>query len=379
MRKKKLFGLVLGLVFSMAIFSGCGSSKSNVAQTYGEAAEIKIAVLGSADQFTKRQDFMIGMDLAIKELEAQNVKISYEKIDDGHSRDSGIALAKDVANDSKYTAAFTLQSSDVVESITAIFEAAKKPLLIVNEVFDGTMNKGYEYVLAGVISAEASGQALAKYCEANGIKWVATAHSGSQYENTLARGFNDTAMDSKSTYLLDSTQGPDNASEFADMYARWSILGVQAALVSFDDLEWACEVISNIKAQNKDILILGDAKYNDVEKMAAYKDVLEGMVVAGSSGVASQEKLQAFYNKYNATVKKEHNMLPTSVTAQAYDFVHMIAQNVKKSTNAQEFMKNMKSTEGYAGVTGVKFNSKGQLEEEPNYWTVRDAQMYRMT
>ena len=379
MRKKKLFGLALGLVFSMVIFSGCGSSKSNVAQTYGEAAEIKIAVLGSADQFTKRQDFMIGMDLAIKELEAQNVKISYEKIDDGHSRDSGIALAKDVANDSKYTAAFTLQSSDVVESITAIFEAAKKPLLIVNEVFDGTMNKGYEYILAGVISAEASGQALAKYCETKGIKWVAAAHSGSQYENTLARGFNDAAMASKSTYLLDSTQGPDNASEFADMYARWSVLGVQAALVSFDDLEWACEVISNIKAQNKNILILGDAKYNDVEKMAAYKDVLEGMVVAGSSGVASEDKLKAFYDKYEAKYLKEQNFLINSVTAQAYDFVHMIAQNVKKSTNAQEFMKNMKSTEGYAGVTGVKFNSKGQLEEEPNYWTVRDAQMYRMT
>ncbi len=378
MRKKKLFGLVFGLVFSMAIFSGCGSSKSNVAQTYGEAAEIKIAVLGSADQFTKRQDFMIGIDLAIKELETQNVKISYEKIDDGHSRDSGIALAQDVANDSKYTAAFTLQTSDVVESITAIFEAANKPLIVASEVLDSTMN-GLEYVLAGVISAEAGGQALAKYCEANGIKWVATAHSDSPYEKMFARGFNDAAMNSKSIHLVDSTSGPDNASEFADMYARWSVLGVQAALVSFDDLEWACEVISNIKAQNKDILILGDAKYNDLEKMAAYKDVLEGMVVAGSSGVESQEKLQAFYDKYNATVKKEYNMLPTSVTAQAYDFVHMIAQNVKKSANVQEFMKNMKSAEGYAGVTGVKFNSKGQLEEEPNYWTVRDAQMYRMT
>ena len=378
MRKKKLFGLALGLVFSMAIFSGCGSSKSNVAQTYGEAAEIKIAVLGSAEQFTKRQDFLIGMDLAVKELEAKNVKISYEKIDDGHSRDSGVALAKDVANDSNYTAAFTLQNSDVVESITAIFEEAKKPLLIVNEVFDSTM-KGLEYVLAGVISAEAGGQALAKYCEANGIKWVATAHSDSPYEKMFARGFNDAAMNSKSIHLVDSTSGPDNASEFADMYARWSVLGVQAALVSFDDLEWACEVISNIKAQNKDILILGDAKYYDVEAMSAYKDVLEGIVVAGSSGVAYEEKLKEFYDKYEAKFLKEQNILIGTVTAQAYDFVHMIAQNVKKSANVQEFMKNMKSAEGYAGVTGVKFNSKGQLEEEPNYWTVRDAQMYRMT
>lgn len=378
MRKKKLFGLVLGLVFSMLIFSGCGSSNSNVSQMFGEAAEIKIAILGSEEQFAKREDFLIGMDLAIRELEAQNIKVTYEKIDDGNSRDSGIAQAKDVANNDAYTIAFTLQTSDVVESITAIFEEAKKPLLIINEVFDSTMSKGYEYILAGVISAEAGGKALAKYCESNGIKWVATAHSGSQYENMLARGFNDAAMDSASTYLLDSTSGPDNASEFAYMYDRWETLGVEAALVSFDDIEWACEIIANLKARNSDLLILGDAKYNDIEQLAAYQDVLEGMIVAGSSGVESQESLQAFYDKYNPTVLAEHNMLPTSVTAQAYDFVHMIAQNVKKSANVQEFMQNMKSTESYAGVTGVLFNSKGQLDEEPNYWTVRDGGMYRM-
>lgn len=378
MRKKKLFGLVLGLVFSMLIFSGCGSSNSNVSQMFGEAAEIKIAILGSEEQFAKREDFLIGMDLAIRELEAQNIKVTYEKIDDGNSRDSGIAQAKDVANNDAYTIAFTLQTSDVVESITAIFEEAKKPLLIINEVFDSTMSKGYEYILAGVISAEAGGKALAKYCESNGIKWVATAHSGSQYENMLARGFNDAAMDSASTYLLDSTSGPDNASEFAYMYDRWETLGVEAALVSFDDIEWACEIIANLKARNSDLLILGDAKYNDIEQLAAYQDVLEGMIVAGSSGVESQESLQAFYDKYNPTVLAEHNMLPTSVTAQAYDFVHMIAQNVKKSANVQEFMQNMKSTESYAGVTGVLFNSKGQLDEKPNYWTVRDGGMYRM-
>ena len=68
----------------------------------------------------------------------------------------------------------------------------------------------------------------------------------------------------------------------------------------------------------------------------------------------------------------------TSVTAQAYDFVHMIAQNVRKSADAQEFMKNMKSSEGYPGVTDVKFNAKGQLDEEPNFWTVKNGQMYRL-
>lgn len=375
---KKLFGLMLALVFSLAIFSGCSSSNQNVVPTYGESAEIKAAVLGSAEQFETREDFFIGMDLAINELKENGISFSYEKIDDGQSRDSGVAMAKDVANDSKYTLAFTLQKDDTVESVADIFDNAKKPLIIVNEVFDSTMNKGYEYILAGVVSAETGGKALANYCEANGIKWVATSHSSSQYENMFARGFNDMAMTSKSIYLADSTSGPYRTSEISGVWERWTTLGVQAALVSFDDVEWACELISTIKSQNKDMVILGDAKFNDLEMMNKYKDSLEGMIVAGSYGVASDEKLQAFYNKYEQQVMKERGFDITSVTAQAYDFVHMIAQNVKKSTDAQDFMKNMKSSEGYPGVTDVKFNAKGQLDEEPNFWTVKDGQMYRL-
>ncbi len=378
MKKNKILGLVLVLIFSMTVFAGCGSSNKDTAPKYGESAEIKMVVLGSAEQFEKRQDFFVGMDLAIKELKESGVTVTYEKIDDGKSRDNGVALAKDVAKDGKYTLAFTLQNSDTVESVADIFEQAGKPLIIVNEVFDSTMNKNYSYVLAGVISAEAAGKALAKLCESKGIKWVATAHSSSQYENMLARGFNNAATDSKSVYLLDSTAGPNRVSEFATVWDRWNTLGVQAALVSFDDPEWACELIQMIKSQNKNILILGDAQFNDLALMNEYKDSLEGMIVAGSYGVAHEEKLQAFYNKYEKKVMDEIGLDITSVTAQAYDFVHMIAQNVKKSGDAQEFMKHMKSTEGYPGVTDVKFNAKGQLEEDPNYWTVKNGQMYRM-
>ena len=375
---KKLLGLMLVIVFSTAIFSGCGQSNSNTTPTYGESAEIKIAVLGSADQFSKREDFFIGMDLAINELKESGINVSYEKVDDGNSRDSGVALAKDIANDSKYTLGFTLQNDETVESVADIFDTAQKPLIIVNEVFDSTMNKGYDYILAGVVSAETAGKSLAKYCEANGLKWVATSHSTSQYENMFARGFNDTATDSKSIYLVDSTAGPNRVSEFSGVWDRWNTLGVQAVLVSFNDIEWACELISAIKSQNNSVLILGDAKFNDLEMMSTYKDVLEGMVVAGSYGVASDEKLQAFYDKYEKTVMDQLGLDITSVTAQAYDFVHMIAQNVRKAKDVQEFMKYMKSSDGYPGVTDVKFNAKGQLDEDPNYWTIKEVQMYRL-
>lgn len=375
---KKLYGLILGLVFSMTIFSGCGTSKQDTVPTYGEAAEIKVAVLGSAEQFKAREDFFIGMDLAINELKESGMNFSYEKIEDGASRDSGVALAKDVAKNSKYTLAFTLQTQEVVEVIADIFNEAKKTLLILSENSEKTMNKGYEYVLSGIVSAEGSSKALVEFCVVNGIKWVASSHSTSEYELALAKEFNNAVSNSKTVHLIDSTSGPYRASEFSNVWSKWSTLGVQAILVSFEDVEWASELISAIKSQNKDIVILGDAKFNNLEMMHKYKDALEGMIVAGSYGVASDEKLQNFYKKYEKKVMSEKGFDITSVTAQAYDFVHMIAQSVKKSANVQEFIKNMKSSEGYPGVTDIKFNAKGQLDEIPDYWIVKDGQMYRL-
>ena len=126
------------------------------------------------------------------------------------------------------------------------------------------------------------------------------------------------------------------------------------------------------------MVILGDTKFYDVEMMTKYHDVLEGMIVGATFGVADASKLQLFYDKYEKQIMDKTGLLITTGTAQTYDFVHMIAQNVKKSNDSLSFMKNMKSSEGYPGVTDVKFNAKGQLEEDPTYWTVRDGLMYRL-
>ena len=375
---KKIIGLMLGLVFSMAIFSGCGTSNNIVAPMYGEAAEIKIAVLGSEEQFKVRENFFVGMDLAINELKEEGIKISYDKINDDKIIDTGVALAKDIANDSTYTLAFTFQVDEVVEIISEFFNEAKKPLLILNENCEHTMERDYEYILSGVVSAEDASRALVKYCESHGLKWVATVHSETEYEIATAKEFNNTLNNNKNVQLVYSLTGPYHAGEVNNLLEILDTLGVQALYGSFDDLEWACELISYIKNRNKDMVILGDARFNNLEMINKYKDVLEGMIIAGSSGVASTEKLKEFIDRYKTQVKEEKGIDLNSVAAEAYDFVHMIAQSFKKSGNSHEFMKNMKSNEGYPGITNIKFDEKGNLDEEPDFWTIRNGQMQKL-
>lgn len=375
---KKLCGLMVVLVFTMAIFSGCSTSDQSAKPMYGEAAEIKIAVLGSEEQFSAREHFFIGMDLAIKELREEGINISYEKIDDEKNRDNGFALAKKVAVNNEYLMAFTFQVDEVVEAIAPVFNEVKKPLLILNEYCEEVMAKGFEYILAGLVSAEKGSKSLVKYCENNGLRWVAMAHSATEYELSSAKAFNNELVKNKNVNLLCSITGPNQVGEISDFLHRLDILGVQAVFLSFEDIEWACEVIGAIKKQNKDMVILGDARFDNLDVMEDYKNDLEGLVIVGSSSVESEEKLQAFCDKYGTQTSKAYDVDVSSVTAQAYDFIHMIAQNVKKSSSAQEFMKNMKSKEGYEGVTGIKFDEAGTLDELPEYWIMRNGQLHRI-
>lgn len=376
---KRSVCLMIMFVFCLTIFTGCGQSNDTKSvQHYGKAADIKIALLGSNEQFEEKKDFLIGMNIALKELKEQGINISCEKIDDKDSKDNGVALAKDVALSNEYSMAFTFQANETVDTIASIFEEEKKPLIIVDECYDSTMKKGFDYVLSGVISAEVSGSALIKYCEDHNIEWVATAHSGTIYEKSLAKGFGSAAGDSKKTYLLDSTAGPYRIAELLNVFDRWKTLGVEAAFITFDDVEWTCEVIQQIRRLDKNMLILSDTGINDIRYLEKYKDVLEGVVVAGTYNVDSDAKLQEFYNKYEKRIMQEENFDITSISAQGYDFINMVTQKFQESRNAEEFMHNMKSAEGYEGFTGVKFKANGQIDKNPCYWMVKNGQMYRI-
>lgn len=368
------------MIFSVAVITGCTNSNNSTSKLqYGDSSKIKIAVLGSNEQFEAGRDFLIGMDLAVSELNAQGMNVSYEKIDDGSSRDSGVALAKDIATNDEYTLALTLQTNETADVVSSIFEDAKKPLIIINECFDSTMNKGYEYLLSGVISAEDSGKVLAQYCEKNDIKWVGTAHSENQYEKALAKSFGANASSSQKIQILDSTGGISRTAELMEVLQRWDTLGIGAVLVTFDDVDWECEVIKEIKALKPNMVIFGDTGLNDIRYLQKYKDVLEGVIVPASYTIDSEERLQDFYNKYESQVRNDLDFDITSVTAEGYDIVNFIALSLKDSSSASDFMSKMKSSEGYEGVTGIKFKANGQIDEESSYWIVRDGQMYRMS
>ena len=141
---KKVCSILLAVFFSMMLFTGCGASSWNPLK---QGKEINIAFLGSNKVFEERQDFIAGVDLAIKEQSEKGVTVNYKLFNDDDNYDTGVTNAKQIVNDENYTMAFTFQAFEIVDTIASLFDEAKKPLFIIDGCYDKTMRNGYNYVI----------------------------------------------------------------------------------------------------------------------------------------------------------------------------------------------------------------------------------------
>lgn len=368
---KKVFSILLAAVLSMTLFTGCGESSWNPLK---QGKELNIAFLGSSESFEERQDFIAGVDLAIKEQAEKGVTVKYKLFNDDDNYDTGVTNAKQIVNDETYKMAFTFQEFEIVDTIASLFEEAKKPLFVIDGCYDKTMKSGYNYVMDMTVSTEDAGNALGKYAIDHKYKWVAVAHSNSDYSIDFQEGFNDAVSGSGVTSVIDSVSGPNKASEFDDIWLRWKVLGVQAVVVSFDDMDWAVELVKMIKEKDPNMVILGDQYFNDLSYMDNYGQYLEGLVMPSSYPVDSNDELQNFYDKYESQVQY---LDITSITAQGYDLTNMIVKKLENANTSEDFIKEMLNKEGYDGVTDIKFKQNGSLNKDPKYWIVKDKVVYR--
>ena len=368
---KKVFSILLAVILSMVLFTGCGASTWNPLK---QGKELNIAFLGSNEVFDERQDFIAGVDLAIKEQAEKGVTVKYKLFNDDDNYDTGVTNAKQIINDENYVMAFTFQEFEIVDTISALFDEAKKPLFVIDGCYDKTMKSGYNYVMNMTVSAEDAGNALGKYAIDHKYKWVAVAHSNSDYSIDLQEGFYDAVNGSGVTNVIDSVSGPNKASEFDDVILRWQVLGVQAVVISLDDMDWSFELIKLIKEKDPNIVILGDQYFDDLRYMDKYGQYLEGLVMPSSYPVDSNEELQKFYDKYESQVEY---LDITSVTAQGYDLTNMIVQKLENANTSEEFVNEMLNKDGYDGVTDIKFKQNGSLNKDPKYWIVKNKVVYR--
>lgn len=370
---KKIITFALSLILCSAIFSGCSSS--NKFNTLKSNKTINIAILGSEkEDIAERQDFFAGVNIAIEELAKVGVNVKYKVFNDDGSFDAGVSNARAVIADKDYMLAFTSQAYETVDTVAKLFEDAQKPLIVIDGSFDETMEKNYNYILNLTLSAQDQGRALGSYAVNCGYKWIAVAHSNTKYNLDFVEGFDDSVDQSTSSKIIDSVGKLEKASDFPEVLTRWQTLGVDAVVLSYENTDWAMELVKLIRENAPNIAILSDSYFNNLSYMDRYADYLQGVVMPSSYPVDSNERLEKFYNDY----EERSNVPLTSISAQGFDTVKMIVEKLSNANTAAEFMSAMKAPEGYEGITGLKFTQSGQLNKEAKYWVIKDKTVYRM-
>lgn len=369
MRLVKRFLIFLLIPFSLIFFTGCkNSSDWNVIQ---QGKELKIAILVPSEDYEEKSSFIAGIKLATEDVKGKGYKVSYKTFSDDDNYDKGVALAREIIKNNEYQMAFSFQSMDTFDTVAKIFEEANKPLFSIEGADDSTMNRSNRYVFNLQTTAENFGKAAGKFAVGKGYKKIAIAHSENSFEYNFIEGFNDAVDEDSSAKVVDITAGPYKEQDFENIFSRWSALGTDAVLLSFADLNWAMKLISLIKTKNPNIQIIADPYFNNKSYYKGYEQYLEGMVMPSNYHVNTSNNLKKFYEEHKSSLK----VSSIQFAAQGFDLVNMIVLKMQNNSTVLDFANSMRASEGYDGVSSLKFNKVGNLEDEPDLLVVKSGEL----
>ena len=373
MRVVKRFLIFLIIPFSLVFFSGCSNSSEWNAIQQGK--ELKIAILVPSSNYEGKSSFISGIKLAIENAKGKGYKVSYKVFSDDDNFDKGVALAKEIINNKDYQMAFSFQNMDTFDTVAKLFEEAHKPLFSIEGADDATMKKQNKYIFNLQTSAENFGKAAGRYAVKKGYKKIAIAHSEYSFEYNFVEGFNDSVDEDSSVKVVDIVAGPYKEQELEEIFDRWSTLGTDAIVLSFSDVSWGIKLISLIKSKYPNIAIVTDPYFNDKSLYKGYEKYLEGAVMPSNYPLGSSDKLEKFYTEHKSNL----NVSSIPLAAQGYDLVNMIVLKMQNNSSVEEFIDAMKTNEGYEGVAAIKFNSKGDFEDEPDYLIIKNGELEKLS
>ncbi len=358
---KRFIGLMIVLAMGILFISGCSSSPTVSNGTpLNSGQEIKIAVLGSEEQFAKYQDFFNGADMAIEELAASGVKFSYEKIDDQGNYDNAVNIAAAVAKDSNYAMAVTIQDVDVVGPVAYLFDESQKPLIVASQALSKLMAYGFRYVINSTLLAAEQGYLAGKLAIENNVKWVVASHSASPFDKEFINGFQ-YATNNTTVKLLDIREVSNSLGDLTDIANTFTTLKPDAVLIAHYDAQHLVETIKAMRQYLKsNVNIFTNASILNSNTVAANKDVLTSVSGVSSYPVDISDKSDKFIADYKA----KYGAISTTSSCQGYDIVKLIAEKIQGASTTLAFMENVKSDEGYSGLAKLKFDMLGRLISE---------------
>ncbi len=372
---RAFFALCLSAV--MTLLSACGTQPS--ASADGEAQEKEIAILGWDEYVEGNQDFINGMEMALKEWDSR-VPIRVKYYNDEGNYDKGLLMAQELTKKDEVVAVFSFQDFEVIDAEASYFEEAEKPLIAIQGCYEKTLEKELKFVFSSYVSSKDMGAAAARYCAQKGIERVACCHTDTTFEKDEVKGFCSEAQAEGMT-VTDIQVGLDSSNSLERAYQRWKSLGAQALFLckyteTENEKDWIFRMIQYIKERDPDFLVLGDYSLNGPEYLEKYGEYMEGTVYPRPYSVTEGEKTEEFESRY---AELYPDMLPVGDGAyQGYDMTQMVElallNNKDGKADGVAVRDFFKADGGYDGVSGaLSYSEAGKIRSTIEYYCVHNG------
>jgi branched-chain amino acid transport system substrate-binding protein len=373
---KKFFSLLLIIVLSLSLLSGCAASKSNLEE---EPIKIAVAFPMTGDNAEYGKSFLLAAQIKVDEWNENGGvlgrTIELVNYDDKNSGEEAASIAQKIVSDPEIIGVLGHFSSGVSMVAAPIYEE-NKLIEISNTASHPDYSSIGDYIFRNnsVISSEFK---VIEDIITNDLKLtkVGIVAIKTDWGTTSGAIAADLINNNPSLTLVAQEEVLEGSDDYSLAIAKLKEAGAEV-VISVGMYSLIAPLAKQYKAVDPDIQVIGLSNAYAQQLIELGGEAAEGIIFPVSFYADSEDSdVKKFVDAY----KTEFGSEPSALAAQAYDSIGILIEAVKQNGSVdKEALRDTLNSVTYPGITGeTKFDEIGDATKQYTKLIIKDGKFVR--
>lgn len=362
----KLLKIASLAVVSLLLLAGCESKTAPQLRAEHLQNSQEDVVLAVAWPLKSVKGTLVdGAKLALDEINAKGGVLGGKKLklllkDDESSLTRGRLVAQEIANDPQVSAVIGHLNTYVAHPASQIYERAGIVMLTPGASGQKITESDNRMVFRGLPGNRDQGRQMGDYAAAQGYKNIAIYYIKNDYGVDLANYFEQRANE-LGINIIDRRSYNKEGDSHAAIFADWVSFLKYDAIFLAGSLPEGAQILRDIRQSGIRQPVFAGVGLDSPELLRLGGSAIENTVVFS---LYNPNRVENQVQAFNQAFQKRYGRSPDSTAAQGYDSVNLLAYAIStaKSRDPQKIAQVLRTTRGWAGVTGDhSFSEKGDL------------------
>ncbi len=375
---KKILSVILILVLSVSVLSGCASSNQN---TGDGPIKIAVAFPMTGDNAEYGKSFLLAAQIKVDEWNANGGvlgrNIELVNYDDKNSGEEAASIAQKIVSDNSIVGVLGHFSSGVSMVAAPIYQE-NQVIEISNTASHPDYSSIGNYIFRNnsVISSEF--EVVEDMIQNDlGLTKVGIVAIKTDWGTTAGTIASEMINNNKNLTLVAHEEVLEGSDDYSLAIAKLKEAGAEV-VISVGMYSLIAPLAKQYKAVDPDIQVIGLSNAYAQQLIELGGDAVEGVLFPVSFYADSEEEaVQKFVTAY----KEKFGSEPSALAAQAYDSIGIFLEAIKANNSTdKETLRDAVNSINYSGITGeTKFNDIGDATKVYTKLIVQDGKFVRYT